>query len=356
MKNLGLFLCLALLSAAMSCTKESEGPQSAPEREEVELTICIAAGQTRAAAGTYSEDEIKSLQVFVFSGDNLELMRYSQTDTVKLRCFEGSKDIYVIVNHSEIEWTPGMTGSDLMDTVVELKDDFGWNVMFGHSKKSISSGGLPADGSGLVTVSVKRVAARIVLTRISGRNASNTLTLKRAYITNVAGDADLYATSSGYTRPPDIWHNRAGRDKDADDIIYSGELSATVSGMKSVEVNQYFYCYPNPTTDDTTINEDLVEWTPRYTRLVAEIEYNGVLYYYVVSIGGVQSGHSYEVGYSIEGIGASDPEGNYASGSKSVTAVSCKGQTGGARDDLHDSEVSVIRFQGGYAEMRECAL
>ncbi len=382
MKRFGLFLCLGLLVGTLSCTKEkglSPSDFGEGDRDMVELTFNVATAQTKAIDASM-ESGVESLLVFVFSDGKLEAVGSSDSDSLTIRCFKGDKDIFAVVNYSSIEWHLGMADSDLMETVFELTEKEGLNAMFGS--KSVSSDMFLSSSSLTVEMEVKRVAARFVLKSVINDIPGNgTVTVHSAYLTNVVADVGMDYLYSGSSYTPEVWYNKTQNDWDLEKFLYSGKLEETIVSGESHDFNQYFYCYPNPTTTDShDLYFEKLGWTHRFTRLVVEAEYEGEneedngLCYYVLSISGVRNNFSYEVTYVITGPGGVNPEDQDDTFNGDFGHEGGDGDTGDNDDDddrkkdpgtddplnsatraLGDEGVAV-RLIGGFAKVKECGL
>ncbi len=369
MKRFGLFLCFGLASVALSCTKEYVSGLPPDSGREVELTVKAVTGGTRADDLDF-ERKVESVQIFVFSDGKLEAVGYSKSDDVTLRIREGAKDIRVIANYPEIEVTSDLTTEALENIVLVMEKEENWNVMVG-SKSERVRGVLPQGDSGAeslssesdnsshfvlsstIGITVTRIAARIVLRTV--KNCSEflrgQLNVQRVYITNVVGDAKLSAVSSNYSYEPEYWYNNLGYDENSPSLFSPEVIDVSVEQGDEIQCDKYFYCYPNPTEEDYGHLVKRHGFIPRFTRLVMEAEYTGTMWYYIATIDGVESNHSYEVYWEISGHGEADPEG-MADDQKDGEGEAAGQSSTKACDD----GIVVISSRGGRAEVRDCVL
>ena len=294
-------LCMgAAMSVFAGCTKENVDSQYV-SGETVPVSISVSGPIVTRATDTDGEDSVSSLQVFIFRPDGV-LEAYSKTigNTAKADCTVGSKDIIAVVNAPEI---PGVkTKSALESKVSYLKDNAPKSfVMYGSKSETVSS------ASGTVTIPVTRLVSRISIKKITNRlelsqYESSKFLVKKIYIVNAAGDR-LYTGSYA----PTLWHNRGKCESQGDlpSLLSSGELGdVTIQHGKSYETPHYFYCYPNPTEEDSSSSA-----SPAYTRLVVEVSIDGKIYYYPVSIKGVQSNYTYNISeLIITRLGSESPD------------------------------------------------
>ena len=129
-------------------------------------------------------------------------------------------------------------------------------------------------GTNPIPIEVKRLATRVVLKKVtaaftSPAEAALDCILKRVYLINVAGDFNL-----GYTDDPTVWYSKMAYESPTglDDL-----LNTTLTPGHNLK-----------NTQSTT-------WSPRFTRIVAEVELGGTTYYYPVNLQYIDYGKSYEI-------------------------------------------------------------
>ncbi len=288
---------VAVSVCALACSRQEPDVTCDAGRQQVSLDISLQEPYTRVT-DTAGEDEVESLQVFVF-GENGVLEAYASDEaaTVSLTCTVGQKFIAAVVNAPRIQSVSDRAA--LEEAVSSLEDNApGKYVMYGYSQENIVA-------STTVTVEVSRLVARVSIDRITNaftleqyRNAE--FKVERIYLINVAGDA-LY-TGGG---TPSVWFNRRSLSSEMASLLSSGDLGESIAYGESYEQAHYFYCYPNPTRSDTHVEQ----WSPRYTRLVIETTLGGETYYYPISIQGIESNHKYEISeLKITRPGSSHPD------------------------------------------------
>ncbi len=391
-------LMSCLFAAALSCSKEDPGCGVAAEdltrdRDTVSFTVRVSAGTTRATS-TDAEEVISSLQIFAFEGTKLEAVGYSQGGDVVLRCYFGKSVTFVaIVNHSQLDWTSDMTIDDLKRTVVNLKEDQNWDVMFGtknlslagsDNKFEMSRASQTRSRSEDVTIPVYRVAARVAILQIFNDaigSEGGTLTIKSIYLLNVVGDAALGSAIETIDYSPTTWYNKSMNEESEESSFYSGELNFDLTLGAFYNTPHYFYCYPNPTQSDCFIIDRYGTWKERYTRLTVAAKLNGVDTFYTVTLPGVNSNHSYEITkLTVTGLGYYTPDDGPLNGDDDSNYEKFPSpddpDTGLDPDDpdtgqvpvgpvtgvipiapiLTGSDPVVIPFSGGEAIVRECVL
>ncbi len=292
---------LAAAVAAVSCSiieeRGAEG-EAALEREVVTLSVGVTSPQTRVT-GSVSEDDVKTLQVFVFADSGgLERSAYVEgSKSVEMNCYTGSKEIVAIVNAPEE--ISASTISNLNGTITYLEEngmaDF---FMYGSEQVNVVA-------SGSVNITVARRVARFILNTVTNDISSNSsakdLVLQNAYLINVAGDAQ-YDGADDYS--PNEWYNKSeydGSSGGAYGFLYDGLGSSKLNTGASYSTKHYFYCYPNLAAGRSGT-------TNRPTRLVVEATLDGDLWYYPVAVTDVTSNCSYEVNLTIKGAGLDSPD------------------------------------------------
>lgn len=298
----GLVLaCIAIMAAG--CTKSlTEGKASLPEIVSVDVSVPVSC--MTKVTDISGESDIRSLQVLVFRPDGqLEAYAEGETQTVSFDCTSGEKKIVAAVNAQSL--TDVKTFDAMEAKVSDLKDNsHGAFVMSGILDTEISS------SVSSVTVPVTRHVARVSIEKVTNRidleqYRDIPLEISGIYLVNAAGDRTF--GGAGYT--PSVWYNKGACSGGGDlpSLLYSGDLAGTsVASGASYTTAHYFYCYPNPVSEDNT---DTPEWTPGFTRIVVEVNVDGHTYYYPLSIENIESNHTYTVTeLIITRLGSDDPD------------------------------------------------
>lgn len=318
-------MALVAMLAAAGCSKDGHsvadtGTQVFP----LEISAPVA-GKVRTMT-TANETAVSSLQVFVFR-ENGVLEAYGKSDGSKViaECTSGMKTIVALANAPDITDISDKSSLDMK--VSRLEDNRDAFVMYGSYSAEITS------ASGTVTVPVTRLVARISIQKITNRlslpqYSNSSVQIKKIYLINVAGDM-IYgdtgeyghdkSVKSGYV--PSVWLNKGKCDGDGDmpALLSSGELkSASAAHGSSYTASHYFYCYPNPASSDASVPDG----KSGYTRLVVEVSVEGRVFYYPVSIPGIENNHTYNISeLVITKLGSEDPNVpvSYDSASFSIT-------------------------------------
>lgn len=271
------WLVAGVLSLALcACQKALFRPAG---QATVSISLALP-GETRTTgASSIGESRINTLQVFIFNPDgSLESSASSSADTVRLRCRYGAKTIWAIANAPDLSAVT--TLGALAASVSRLDDNAPASLVMAGDRS------LTIDSDRSVSIPVSRLCAKIVVGKItkaftSGILQGKRLTLRRIYLTNVAGDRTF---ESGGT--VSLWYNRLG---------YQGECDALLCDPVGRDVDpvleetHVFYVYPNASESAARG----APWTPRCTRLVLEAELEGETCYYVIDLPGLESNHSY---------------------------------------------------------------
>ena len=304
-----------VLSACMiaGCT-ENHG--SSPEiiGEKVPVSISIPVNDLSASLSkvttTDGEAAVNNVQVFVFRNDGvLDAYGKSETASVEVDCTVGEKNIVAVVNAPDLLNVTSLDGFNAAKS--QLSDNSTGNfVMTGAKSATITS----ADNE--LTINVKRLVARVSISKITNalsaeQYAGTPIVINKIYLSNVAGDR-LYSSAS----VPSLWLNMSGSFSDCPGLLSDSGISASIADGSSYTTPHYYYCYPNPTAEDSTAEI----WSPRFTRLVVEASILGKTYYYPVSIGNIEQNHTYDIEeLIITRLGSDDPDVPVSAGTISLT-------------------------------------
>ena len=300
MKN-KIFLA-AVLTAALACAcgqKMTEPSREKTIGEEMTLDVSIPVPSGTKVTDVTSEGKVNSLQVFVFRKDGvLEAEARETAQTLSLSCTSGEKDVYAVVN------APQITGVKTLDNLKSKVSSLSENtpssfVMSGEKTVTLS-------GPTSVEIEVKRLVARVGIRKIT-----NNFTLEQ-YRTGAAKIKGIYLlnaqSSSKYLGglPSLPWANlHTFNSATMPNLLYSGVMDTALNYGTPYESANYFYCYPNPTADDSSEAGS----GARFTRLVVELDVNGKSYYYPVSIPSIERNKSYEITeLTITRLGSGSPD------------------------------------------------
>lgn len=275
-----------MLVAACTKTGTEIVDKSSDTDEKISVTISAGALSTKASVNSNEDKTIQSLQVFVFLGDNLEVYGSETGNSLTIQCTPGERDIYVLANAPTLGNIK--TKSALLATVSDLKNS---SVQACNSFEMI--GNVTEDLSlqnSNITVTVTHIAAKVVVSSIKKQFKSAALDdmefkILSMYLVNVAGGCTYGGSSS-----PTKWYNKLVFSDEIPEITRDEINTVVTSSMKYTEAHT-FYAYPNPAEEDSTSET----WCPRYTRLVIEAKLGEDVFYYPVSLPGIERNKSYNI-------------------------------------------------------------
>lgn len=299
-RTLRTLLSFVAVAALLASCSEKIAPEAEPAVEDNFATIDVLPtgdGWNTKVAGTVNtnpsgniattEGNVKSLQVFVFNGDvrdgYVEAKVTGSATTLSgpasVQCTAGTRDIWCVVNAPSLSSISTKTALLAATSQLSTNSNSNGFVMVG-SKASVTV----SAGSNSQTVPVSLIAAKVVIKSIENNlGAGGAMTVKRVYITNVAGQINYGLTA--YPGASDKWYNKGGyRSASADNLgtfTQDVDLSANVAHGKSYTTNHYFYAYPNNYAQANYA----ATWVPKRTMLVVQIQYGGKLYDYPVDLG-----------------------------------------------------------------------
>ena len=97
-----------------------------------------------------------------------------------------------------------------------------------------------------------------------------------------------------------------------DALLYKS-INSSLTSSSTLQNEEYFYVYPNPTASD---NSDET-FSPRFTRLVVEATLGGTKYYYPISLPNLERNKTYTVSsLMITRPGSDNPD-------KEITSAEC---------------------------------
>ncbi len=323
MKRKLFFAAFAVIAFA-ACSKTIDKTSDLPEGP-VEMEISVSEVTTKLTT-VPDEEQVNNVQFFVFAdGGKLEAYKNeSNTSTTKMGIFPGVKIIHALVNAPKVEKVANYT--EFCKLTTQLKNNVpGGFIMEGY--KELTVGRNPFTTS----IDVKRVVSRIILMKIDNQldpiYGNQDVQLSRVYLTNVAGDRGVFGKNHTPAAPTKWFHKTEYVE---DDNI----SSLTFDDVKDVKVVKgtpyisphFLYCYPNPITEDSSSEQ----WSPRKTRLVAEVKIGGTLYYYPVTLNVTQQNTEYQVNLKITRPGSSDPDIPYNPSAATVSVNVANWASGGS--------------------------
>ncbi len=320
------FAVAAFAASVLAACNEQAVEIPVPSDGTVDLTVSVSGVATKVAAEG-SEEKVNSLQVFVF-GENKKLEAYETgtASSLTIGILSGNKIIHALVNAPTL--TSVADYDDLCDILSNLDENRTDNfVMEGWKTVEVGKQGAS------VTIDVSRIVSKVSLLKVENKLApiysGMTFHIKRAYLINVAGNK-YYGSEEQELGDPQNWYNKMS-------CTATGELPALTLSAYNVnlahsasnETKRNFYCYPNPTTADTSEKP----WSPRLTRLVVEVELDGTLYYYPVTFPNMKQNTQYKVSLAVTRPGSDDPDVPYEPGSATVSIDIQEWVDGGARNE-----------------------
>ena len=318
MKNRILLLLPIIL--LLSCQKDFM-PEPVPDGLPVEVSFDfeIARAHTKASTATsYAwENRINSVQYFIFNSNGQLEANFTNTGTgtVTRTITTGSKTIWAVVNVPESRFSGCKTQSEFESREVSLDDVASYSFpMSGSVTRTITA------GSNNVTIPVSQLVCRVIYqdiyNELEGCLEGEDIELENIYLTNVVCNSK----NTGAAPSTIQWSTKCGRRDNAtaashfveeyDDVEYNRwtfwDEWVTISWSDDYGMSDYFYFFPNPTTSDR--NGWAYPFTPRYTRIVAELSIRGQRYYYPINLNGAQRNHSYDVYLTVTHPGSIDPD------------------------------------------------
>lgn len=311
---------IALLAALVSCQKPQKPDDAVEEPTEKEFVFVIGdAPQTRLTGVTYAaESNVSRWALYLFDsngnryGNPVQVSGNGQT--VLTLPIGNTYTVCAVVNYpNSFSVTNVSTLSGLESTASNLGDNALSNfVMYGSCSLSVSVNTPPS-----VSIPVSRLVAKTGIQNITVNMtddfyANETFTLKGIYVTNAytrstfgadptpAGTRSLWYNTMG-------WHGTgsASTSTALDNLTGHVGMNRTIANGTTFQAAEYFYFYPNKTSDDTTSSL----WSVRHTRLVIEASIGATTYYYVVTLPVSVRNNTYiATAVNITQPGALDPE------------------------------------------------
>ena len=279
-------LCTVACNKDLNQNVPSQNQGQFEEGQKCEVTVGIIGSERTKATGSTADDEVavKKLQIFVFRGDALDAYgTVENKDSLKLSCTAGQRTIYALVN--DVDRSTIKTKTEFLAAVSDYNNTLsGGFAMIGSTDKTLPQ-------TGRITVEVNRLASRVVIKKISRNFTSAALAamdfkIEKIWIQNVAADINL-----GLTAAPTTWLNKQELDAVIDKYTCD-KPAASVANGSAYETKHTFFCYPNPTVDDSSD----ATWCARHTRLVVQVKLGtSDTYYYPITLPVLEYNKSYEI-------------------------------------------------------------
>lgn len=272
--------------AAVACCACSKGMTSSSDvkNEVVELNFSVPVAATKVS-GSVVENEVESLQVFVFGADGqVQSSGIARENSLTLTCTTGEKSIAAVVNSPELEGVNNLTELNC------VMSDFGDNsvgsfVMTGLDDMTLTS-------SGPVEVVVSRLVSKVNLSSVTRafkltQHQNMDFELLSVFLTNVPEQIGYFQSQQS-----DQLINEGATDMDAiksasGELLYD-ELGVSVAQGATAEVGNFLYCYPNMLEDSDK---------PAY--LVLQTRLGDGVYYYSVELPQMESNKCYNVSLTV---------------------------------------------------------
>lgn len=257
------------------------------------ITISATGGLTTRATGTDPENEqlISDLQVLVFREDgSLDAYARESGGTLEIDCTQGPRHIVAVTNYDSLSEVS--TLSQLMSIRTSLVDNALDNfIMIGEKTTDVYTGAE-------IEIPVARLVSRIRISSIKTDFTSDAykekdFVIEKIYLVNAPSDVQFgyFASENALSWSSEVWLNRMRNTSDLPTFLLDSGIDATLQNKQTYSTVHDFYCYPNPTSEDSSS----ATWSPRFTRLVVEATLDGVKYYYPVSIPAIANNRTYTI-------------------------------------------------------------
>ena len=281
---------MGMLLLALSCSRQTEEKSGI-----LRIGIASAVPTKTTVTGTSEENNVKSLQVFVYKKSGQDYVFEASANVTareaNISVTSGEKKIVAVVNCNAM--LPSNEGADaVMDAASSFKDNSpDAFLMAGMCSFTVR----PTSRS--VAVPVSRVAARIKLVKLSNALQNGlegkSFKLRRIYLTRTSSKSslsgsvipgDFYATS-GIGSSLDLGGNAvtSADEKSSVNILMSKDVqSDNIPSGGSLNVDLPLYAYPN----DGSVQK---------SRFVAEIQIDGKYYTYPIEFDLLKANNTYEI-------------------------------------------------------------
>ena len=272
--------------AAVACCACSKGVTSSMDAKDevVELSFSVPVAATKAS-GTVVEDEVKSLQVFVFGADGqVQSSGTATKNSLTLTCTTGDKSIAAVVN------SPTITGINNIDQLRTSMSSFESNSL----GKFVMTGAKDCElkVSGAVEVPVSRLVSKVALSSITSsfklaQHQNMDFKLLSVFLTNVPEKVGNFQAQQSSKLINDGVTDINAIISASGNLLYEKLTIPLAQGAKT-DIGNFLYCYPNMLTN---------AGKPAY--LVVETSLGNSIYYYSVKLPKMESNKCYNVALTV---------------------------------------------------------
>lgn len=270
----------------LSCSKDGgENRDNVPPGLPCEVTVAITGEPMSKAVSNSSANEsrVNHMQVLIFDeqGDIVDYKDAGAVISTSVLTTTGRKDIWCLVNYPLVEGVK--TRDELLAMTTSLSDNLldGF-VMTGHAEADLRD-------NDVVSVTVKRMVAKVSIRRISSNFASGAmqempLRITGIYMVNVSSKVTF-----GLEGNPLEYGNKLGRVDTSLDYLLYDPVDFIVKADTPYIAEHSFYPYPNAVKNNSTSPT----WTPRNTILSIEVEADGQKGWYPIVFTEIQRNVEY---------------------------------------------------------------
>ena len=289
--------CFFVLAAVACCACSKGVTGSSDVKDEVvELNFSVPIAATKVS-GSVVENEVESLQVFVFGTDGqVQSSGIANENSLTLTCTTGEKRVAAVVNSPELE------GIDNLNELNAAMSDFDDNsvgkfIMTGADDMTLQS-------SGPVEVVVSRLVSKVTLSSVTrnfklSQHQNMDFELLSVFLTNVPEEIGYFQAQQS----SQLINMGEG------DLLYD-DLDIPVSQGATEQVGNFLYCYPNMLDDPEK---------PAY--LVVETRLGDGVYYYSVELPEMESNKCYNVSLTVTMPGTLTPNTPVEKGNAQFSVV-----------------------------------
>ena len=290
-------LALFLVFAATYACQEKIAMTENVDGTKVKLKVVVPVEETRVTSSN-DESKISNYQVYVFDDQGVLESYVNQTGSdIVLDCIAGNKTVAVLANAPVLNdvatWDALAAKTSLLS-----HNSVGAFVMAGQQSVSLTS-------DKEVSISVSRLVSKIRLSSLqlsfeAPQYQSATFKVASVYLINVPAETRYFSNTV-----PTTWYNKQKYlSTDANTLIYDDMKSVTVTSSSPYSTTNTFYCYPNPSDQDSFSQT----WSARHTRLVVEAYLGNNKYFYPVTLPKLEKNKIYDVKLTITRPGTSVPD------------------------------------------------
>ena len=288
--------CFFVLAAVACCACSKGVTGSSDVKDEVvELNFSVPIAATKVS-GSVVENEVESLQVFVFGADGqVQSSGIANENSLTLTCTTGEKRVAAVVNSPELE------GIDNLNELNAAMSDFDDNsvgkfVMTGVDDMTLQS-------SGPVEVVVSRLVSKVTLSSVTrnfklSQHQNMDFELLSVFLTNTPYKFGLFQEIQSSEL---INENESDMDviKEAcGELLYDDLGEISVEQDETVDVGNFLYCYPNCFAESNL--------RPAY--LVVQARLGDGIYYYTVKLPTMTNNKCYNVSLTVTMPGSLTPD------------------------------------------------